>query len=291
MKKMIIFIIFLVILVIGLCACEPAIKSKDISALPDKLVYVQYYDKELDLTGGKVTYQFENGQKTTYNLTSSDLRNNVNFNIPGHYNVFIDFTGTTTEFNIQVIPYSQADWLDENIKQELSVREKSSIAEQDAIKMVINGYLHEITQMHVEFTSESVSNRLETLKKYLDSNSAFAEKCPAVIEMDFAYLFHYNCMPYENCVTNNEFKYIYVTGNNAEVCVYEDVKYINNKFENSLYQMHNMNLVKNNGVWYIDDDITYYFYSTSDYYDEQKALGLSLDQIVEQYKNSLSEKQ
>ena len=107
--------IFWVILALAalMGACAPVVTRMEITQVPEKSMYIQYYDTKLDLSGGKIKYYFVDGHSSVFDLEGEmTLKNNVNFNVPGTYQVYLESKGENTSFDVRVIAIDEADWLD-----------------------------------------------------------------------------------------------------------------------------------------------------------------------------------
>jgi hypothetical protein len=91
-------------------SCEPAIESVTISKYPDRLIYVVGYDKDLDLSGGEMTYSMSSGPDYVFKMDGWDnqgyerIKYDIDFNMPGVYVVEVmNYNGNGDKFTVQVV--------------------------------------------------------------------------------------------------------------------------------------------------------------------------------------------
>lgn len=103
MKKRQRYILFFLLLAVifVFSGCEDEAVSWEIGSYPDKIVYIQGIDTELDLTGGIIVAIFPDESKEGKEMLPQYIENSIDFNTPGIHVVKI--TGGM-EFPIQVIP-------------------------------------------------------------------------------------------------------------------------------------------------------------------------------------------
>lgn len=107
MKKTISIIIVMVFCLCFLGACDEGLRivGMDINTYPNRIVYIAGRDKTLDLSGGTVKLQVK--EKKEYIEEMSDMSisvtHNINFDIPGVYQVTLTRGDYYCSFAIQVV--------------------------------------------------------------------------------------------------------------------------------------------------------------------------------------------
>jgi hypothetical protein len=262
LKKRICLSMILIIILVFLYSCDEGllITHEEITTLPNKLNYAQYYDREPDFTGGQVTIYTKEGGTYVYPMAEVDtLKENANFNVPGIYKIFLDYTGKNTTFNIQVVPIAQADWLDGKIRNEII--KWSSIdttQDQDSIKEMVNKFFESDLNILSQLTNDTLDKGINEIWNLLDQNSEITNNyIPALnkyyedrIKNDY-YGFHLKNI-------DNVFHSIYVQGNTAEVDAIEIGHYSEDNVQGNytLQFKHALSLIKKDNVWYITKDVT-----------------------------------
>ena len=79
-----------------------AISSVEISKLPNKVTYKKG-DEKIDVTGGKITIRYQNGETETINMTADMLDGDYNLSMVGSQNVWLNCQNYALYFEITVI--------------------------------------------------------------------------------------------------------------------------------------------------------------------------------------------
>jgi hypothetical protein len=238
--KSVLFAVISILLASTLFGCDEGLRimEREIGSVPDKLIYVQYVDKELDFSGGTVLYHIKQGTVSEKDMTETRIDEAVDFNKPGKYTVKIDdYYGQKSDmqFEVTVIPIDDADWLDPEVAEEAKrIANFDTSIDQDKIKEIINKYLDD---HYKEYLAKTISG----IEQNKDDYPTYDELIKT-----------YKSLTYDSYHVYRNFE---IAGDKAVVRMTEDTVYMEgHKPYMYSHSRRIFTLQKNDGTWEIVSD-------------------------------------